>query len=110
MQEKYGISKRYANGVIALAKGKTASAAYCRKIQIKQLESRVKSGKDWVAKATKKIKLARKFYEKKNWKASKNGCNFPLSSNLKTRKTNWYHLRQGLHHKKRYIHRLQNQV
>ncbi|MEQ9014167.1 MAG: hypothetical protein RID90_06960, partial [Marinovum algicola] len=48
MQEKYGLSKRYANGVIALAKGKTASAAYCRKRQIKQLESRVKSGKDWV--------------------------------------------------------------
>ncbi|MEQ9546458.1 MAG: hypothetical protein RIK85_10680, partial [Marinobacter sp.] len=51
IQEKNGISKRYANGVISLAKGKTASAAYCRKIQIKQLESRVKSAKDWVAKA-----------------------------------------------------------
>ncbi|MEQ9549003.1 MAG: hypothetical protein RIM23_05225, partial [Coleofasciculus sp. G3-WIS-01] len=34
---------------ISLAKGKTSSAAYCRKIQIKQLESRVKSAKDWVA-------------------------------------------------------------
>jgi hypothetical protein len=31
IQEKYGISKRYANGVISLAKGKTASATYCRK-------------------------------------------------------------------------------
>ncbi|MEQ9354293.1 hypothetical protein [Coleofasciculus chthonoplastes] len=110
IQEKYGISKRYANGVISLARGKIASAKECRKRQIKQLESRVKSAKDWVAKATKKIKLARKFYEKNNWIASKNGCNFPLSSNIETRKTNWYHLRQGLHQKKRYIHRLQNQV
>ncbi|MEQ8972675.1 MAG: hypothetical protein RIE73_20040 [Coleofasciculus sp. C1-SOL-03] len=37
IQEKYGISKRYANGVIALAKGKTASAAYCRKRQLPQV-------------------------------------------------------------------------
>ena len=110
IQEKHGLSKRYANGVISLAKGKTASAKECRKRQIKQLESRVKSAKDWVAKATKKIKLARKFYGKKNWQSSPKCCNFPLSSNLKTRKTNGYHLRQGLHHKKRYIHRLQNQI
>ncbi|EDX74278.1 hypothetical protein MC7420_3802 [Coleofasciculus chthonoplastes PCC 7420] len=110
MQEKYGLSKRYANGVIALARGKTSSAKECRKRQIKQLKSRVQSGKDWVARATKKINLARKFYGKKNWQSSKNGCNFPLSSNLKTRKTNWHHLRQGLHQKKRYIHRLQNQI
>jgi IS605 OrfB family transposase len=110
IQQKYGLSKRYANGVIALAKGKTASAKECRKIQIKQLKSRVKSAKDWVAKATKKIKLARNFYEKKNWQFSKKGCNFPLSSNLKTRKTNWHHLRQGLHQKKRYIYRLENQI
>ena len=110
IQEKYGLSKRYANGVIALARGKTASAKECRKRQIKQLESRVKSAKDWVTRATKKIKLARKFYGKKNWQSSKKGCNFPLSSNLKTRKTNWYHLRRCLHHKKRYIHRIENQI
>ncbi|MEQ9356488.1 MAG: hypothetical protein RLP97_14305, partial [Coleofasciculus chthonoplastes F2-STO-03] len=70
IQETYGLSKRYANGVIALAKGKTASAKDCRKRQIKQLKLRVQSAKDWVARATKKIKLARKFYGKKNWKSS----------------------------------------
>ncbi|MEQ8969077.1 MAG: hypothetical protein RIE73_01625 [Coleofasciculus sp. C1-SOL-03] len=37
MQQKYGLSKRYANGVISLARGKTASAKECRNIQIKQL-------------------------------------------------------------------------
>ncbi|MEQ9548261.1 MAG: hypothetical protein RIM23_01390, partial [Coleofasciculus sp. G3-WIS-01] len=73
IQEKYGFSKRYANGVIALSRGKTDSAKECRKIQIKQLESRVQSGKDWVTRATNKIKLARKFYGKKNWIASKSG-------------------------------------
>ena len=108
LQKVYGISKRHANGVIANAKGRFDAAKKCRDRHIKQLESKLKSAQDWVKKNSRKIKLARKFYAKRNWAASPTGCNFPLSSSLKDRKTNWYHLRFNLHHKKRYIFKLQN--
>ena len=110
LQTTYGINKRSANGVIALATGKVDSAKAIRSRHIKQLESKLKSAQDWVKKAEKKLKLASSFYAKKNWRTSITGCNFPLASSLESRKTNWYFLRFNIHHKKRYIFKLQNKI
>ncbi len=110
LQESYGISKRHAGGVIASAEGKLASAKECRKSHIKQLEQKLKSAKEWLRKATKKITLGQKFYRKKNWQSSKTGCNFPLSSFIDNRQTNWQRLKFATHHKQRYISKLLQQI
>jgi IS605 OrfB family transposase len=110
LQKMYGISKRHAGGVIASSEGKIDSAKECRKFHIKQLEQKLKSAKEWIRKATKKISLGRKFYCKKNWKDSKTGCNFPLSSSIDNKQTNWQRLRFAIHHKQRYADRLSRQV
>ncbi|MGE5655181.1 MAG: hypothetical protein ACM37W_00930, partial [Actinomycetota bacterium] len=85
LQKTYSISKRHANGVISSAKGAVDSARECRISHIKTLEGQAKSCESWLKKAEKKLKLARKFYAKKNWKNSKNACGFPLYSSLKDR-------------------------
>jgi IS605 OrfB family transposase len=108
LQAKYGINKRHANGVISCARGKLTSAKECKTLTIKQLEGKLKSAKQWIEKQLKKIKHASKFYDKKNWILSKTGCIFPLSCDLKTRKTNWQLVRFNIHHKKRYIYKLEN--
>lgn len=82
--EKFGINKRLSGGIIALSVGKVDAARQCRTNHIKQLESQLKSASGWVKKAEKKLRLARKFYAKKNWSSSKTGCNFPLSTSLTT--------------------------
>jgi len=105
LQTNYGISKRHANGVIASAKGAVDSAKECRISHIKTLEGKAKSCENWLKKAEKKLKLARKFYAKKNWQNSKNGCIFPLYSSLKYRQTNWQNLRFQSHNKKRKLTR-----
>jgi hypothetical protein len=110
LQTKYQINKRQANGIIALAIGKVDSAKECRKNHINQLEAKLKSAKEWVSKATKKLKLGEKFYGKKNWIHSKNGCNFPLSSSLTDGSTNWQREWFKLHHKQRYIHTLIHRI
>ena len=110
LQGKFGISKRQAGGIIALSQGKVDSRNQCRSEQIKQLSARLKSANDWVKKTTKKLKLAKKFYANKKWRDSKTGCNFPLSTSLKTKKTNWYHTRFNLHQKKRYIYQLTQKI
>jgi hypothetical protein len=110
LQQSYGISKRHAHGVIALSVGKVDSASECRTRQIKQLVSRLKSASSWLKKAQKKLKLAQKFYTKQNWQHSKSGCNFPLATNLKTRKTNWHHTKFSIHNKKRYIYKLTQEI
>lgn len=110
LQKAYGISKRHAGGIIAHAQGKVASAKECRIDQIKQLESRLKSALMWVNKAKKKVKLAQKFYAKKDWQHGKTGCIFPLSTSLETQKTNWHQLKFTSHHKQRYIHKLEQQI
>ncbi|NES80563.1 MAG: hypothetical protein F6K10_03490 [Moorea sp. SIO2B7] len=107
LQGKYRINKRHANGVIIDAKGQVESANQCRSQQVKQLKSRLKSIQSWIKKAERKLKIAHKFYTKKNkkgeltWASSKTGCNFPLSCSLRHRDTNWQHLRFQIHHKKR---------
>jgi IS605 OrfB family transposase len=110
LQKMYGISKRHAGGVIASIEGKLDSAKECRNRHIKQLEQKLKSAREWLRKATKKISLARKFYRKKNWQNSKTGCNFPLSSFLDNRQTNWQRLRFTIHHKQRYVDKLLKQI
>ena len=110
LQKVYGISKRHAHGVIANAQGKINSAKECRNTHIQQLKSKLKSAINWVSKSSRKLKLARKFYAKKNWVHSQTNCNFPLSSSLQEKKTNWYRLRFNIHHKKRYIFKLQNRI
>jgi IS605 OrfB family transposase len=110
LQQTYGISKRHANGIITLSLGKVDAATKCRANYIKQLESRLKSGQDWIRKAEKKLKLGRKFYAKKNWQSSKTGCSYPLATSLITKKTNWYHTKFNLHHKKRYAYKLSKQI
>ena len=106
LQQTYGISKRHANGVIALSVGKVDSAMKCRARHIKQLEYSLKSAKDWLRASERKIKLASKFYAKKNWQHSKTSCNFPLATTLETRKTNWYQTKFTIHNKKRYSYKL----
>lgn len=110
LQAKYGINKRHANGVISCARGKLDSAQECRNRHIKQLEGKLKSAKQWIEKQLKKIKHASKFYSKKNWEFSKTGCVFPLSCDLKTRKTNWQFVRFNIHHKKRYVYKLEKRI
>jgi IS605 OrfB family transposase len=105
LQTTYGISKRHANGVIASSKGAVDSAKECRISHIKTLEGKAKSCEAWLKKAERKLKLARKFYRKKNWQNSKSGCVFPLSSSLKYRQTNWQNLRFQIHNKKRKLTR-----
>ncbi|MDF0556643.1 IS200/IS605 family accessory protein TnpB-related protein, partial [Kamptonema sp. UHCC 0994] len=101
----YGINKRHANGVISSAKGAVDGAKECRISHIKTLEGKAKSCEAWLKKAERKLKLARKFYAKKNWQNSKSGCGFPLSSDLKYRQTNWQKLRFQIHNKKRKLTR-----
>jgi IS605 OrfB family transposase len=105
LQKTYGINKRHANGVISSAKGAVDSAKECRISHIKTLEGKAKSCEAWLKKAERKLKLARKFYAKKNWQNSKSGCAFPLSSSLKYRQTNWQNLRFQIHNKKRKLTR-----
>lgn len=110
LQQRYGILKRHANGVISFAKGLIDSAKECRSNHIKALEGKLKSLEQWIKKAEKKLKNAVKFYAKKNWQKSKTGCGFPLSCSLKFRDTNWQHLRFQLHHKKRRFYKLSKQI
>ncbi|NJS12149.1 MAG: hypothetical protein HC789_18125 [Microcoleus sp. CSU_2_2] len=110
LQKAYGISKRHAGGIIAHSEGKVSSAKKCRIDQIEQLESKLKSARQWVSKAEKKVKLARKFYAKKNWQNSKIGCIFPLAISLESKKTNWHQLKFTIHYKQRYIHKLAQQI
>ncbi len=98
LQAKYGINKRHANGVISCARGKLDCKSECRKKHIKQLSGKLKSAKQWIEKQLKKIKHASKFYSKKNWISSKTGCIFPLSCDLKTRKSIWRFVRFNIHH------------
>ncbi|MCY7336747.1 MAG: hypothetical protein LH613_11130 [Chamaesiphon sp.] len=110
LQQTYRINKRHANGIIALAQGKVDSAKQCRKRHLEQLTAKLKSAKDGVSKAQKKLKLGQKFYAKKDWANSKTGCNFSLSSDLSHRRTNWQRLWFTVHHKQRYIHTLTNRL
>lgn len=110
LQKAYQINKRHANGIIAFALGQVESAKECRQNHINQLGGKFKSAIDWLKKSEKKLKDARKFYQKKNWQNSKTGCGFPLSCSVKYKETNWQNLRFQIHHKKRYIYNLSKKI
>jgi len=110
LQSSFGINKRHANGVIASAKGAINSAIECRKNHISQLKGKVNSAADWISKAEKKLKDARKFYRKANWPSSKTGCRLPLACSLFRGRTNWQNLRFKIHHKKRYVEHLKRKI
>ena len=110
LQSNYQINKRQAGGVIAASQGKVDSAKECRKNHVKQLQAKLKSAQEWISKSIKKLKLAEKFYAKKDWINSKTGCNFPLESSLLARSTNWQHEWFRVHQKQRYIHTLINRI
>lgn len=110
LQNKYGINKRHAAGVISSAEGALSSAIECRTSHTKQLKGKLKSAKDWLRKAKKKLKDAQKFYSKKNWTNRKTGCRFPLCTDLKTHRTNWQRLKFAIHHKTRYIKHLELRI
>jgi IS605 OrfB family transposase len=110
LQTTYGINKRHANGVIHFAVGAYQSAKSCRENHIKTLTFKLKSAEKWVKNKSKLLKDGNKFYRKKNWQKSKTGLKLPLSCSVKYRHTNWQSLRFQIHHKKRYIHRLKQQI
>jgi len=110
LQQVYGINKRQANGVIAFSQGAVDAAKANRKRHIKVLTAKAKSCADWIKKAERKLKNARKFYRQKNWHNSKIGCQFPLASSIQYRQTNFSYLRFELHNKKRKLHHYQMQV
>lgn len=110
LQKSYQISKRHANGVIAYAKGKVEGAKEHRSLHIKTLFGKAKSIETWIKKAERKLKLAQKFYGKKNWQNSKTGCNFPLSCSVKYKDTNWQNLKFQIHGKKRKLHLIQSKI
>jgi IS605 OrfB family transposase len=110
LQRAYNINKRHANGVIAYAKGKVDGAKEHRTLHLKTLEGKVKSLSTWIKKAERRLVLARKFYKKKNWKAAKTGCNFPMSCSLKFRDTNFSNLEFQIHGKKRKLYKFQQQI
>jgi IS605 OrfB family transposase len=110
LQKLYGIAKRHAAGVISFAKGAVDSARECRVEHIKTQQGKLKSLTQWIAKAERKLRNARKFYQKRNWQHSKTGCIFPISSSLQYRNTNWQYLRFQLHQKRRRLYQLTKQI
>ena len=110
LQRTYNINKRHANGVIQFAKGAYESAKECRENQIKNLTEKLKSAQKWVKSKSKLLRDGVNFYGKKNWVKSKTGLKLPLSCSLKYRDTNWQELRFQIHHKKRNIYQLSQQI
>jgi IS605 OrfB family transposase len=110
LQKTYGINKRHANGIISFSKGRVDAAKTHRELHIKTIAGKIRSIEKWLKSSERKLKLARKFYAKKNWQNSKAGCNFPLSCSLKYRGTNWSNLRFQIHGKKRKLALFNNKL
>lgn len=110
LQQTFGINKRQANGVIASAKGRVASAVECRAEHLKIFKRKLKSANSWLKKSQKKLNSCLKFYARKNWRNSKSNTFLPLSCSLKHKETNYQHLKFQVHHKKRRIYLLIQQI
>ncbi|MHC5732724.1 MAG: hypothetical protein ACYTXY_53525, partial [Nostoc sp.] len=67
LQKTYGINKRHANGVVSFAKGRVDAAKIHRELHIQTIAGKIKSIQKWLKSSQGKLKLARKFYAKKNW-------------------------------------------
>lgn len=109
LQNAYQINKRHANSIISFSKGHVDSGKECRSLHIKTLEGQLKSLEEWITKANRKINLAKRFY-RRNWTNSKSNCNFPIASDLNTKKTNWHWLKFKLHQKKRRAHLIRQKI
>jgi IS605 OrfB family transposase len=109
IQQTFKINKRQAGALIADADGKVDAAKKCRANHIEQLEGKLKSAKDWLRKAEKALKDARKHYSGK-WQDKKQSTNLKLFCYLDTRQTSWQRKRFAIHHKKRYVTHLERQV
>jgi IS605 OrfB family transposase len=110
LQATFKINKRHANGVISYAKGKVDGAKEHRALHLKTLTGRVKSLNAWIDKASRKLRLAQKFYAKPDWQHSRTGTKFPMSCSLTYRQTNFGSVRFQLHQKKRKLFLLQNKI
>ena len=110
LQKTYRINKRQANGVISSAKGRVSSAVECRAEHLKVLKNKLTSAKKWLKKSEKKLNSSQKFYSKKNWKNLKTSTLLPLSCSLKYKDTNYQHLKFQVHHKRRKIYLLTQQI
>jgi IS605 OrfB family transposase len=110
LQKTYGINKRHANGVISFAKGRVDAAKTHRELHIKTITGKIKSIEKWLKSSERKLKLAQKFYAKKDWQHSKTGCNFPRSCSLKYRDTNWSNFKFQIHGKKRKLALFKNKL
>jgi ElaB/YqjD/DUF883 family membrane-anchored ribosome-binding protein len=110
LQDTYKINKRQADSVITEADGMIASAKECCANHIKELESKLKSAKEWLKKKEKQLKDSRKFYRHKKWLHKKNAPRLKFSSSLEHRRTTWQCHRFGIHNKKRYIAHLERKI
>ena len=110
LQQKYGINKRHAHGIIASVKGRVSSVVECRKEHLKVLKRKLTSAKKWLKSANIKLASCQKFYARSNWKNYNSSSLFPLSCNLRHRSTNYQHLKFQVHHKKRRIYSLTQQI
>ena len=110
LQQTYGINKRHANGVITSAKAKVSSAVECRSEHIKTRIRKLASANKWLKAAIRKLNSCSKFYARFNWKNSKTSTLLPLSCSLTHKNTNYQHLKFKVHHKKRRIYSLTQQI
>ncbi len=110
LQDKYGISRRHASGVIVFANCDVKSRKECRKEEISQLTRKLKSARKWLNSKVKSLKSSQKFYSNKKWFESKKGCLLYLACSLKYKDTNIKNLRFQIHHKKRYIYLLERKI
>ena len=110
LQQSYGINKRHANGVIGSASARVSSAVECRKEHIKTLKRKLASASGWLKSANRKLASCFRFYARKNWIRSKSSTLLPLSCSLEYKNTNYQHLKFQIHHKKRRIYQLAQQI
>ncbi len=110
LQQKFKINKRQANGVISSAKGRVSSAIECRAEHLKTLKGQLSSATAWLKKSQRKLNSCQKFYSQKNWRNSQTSTLLPLSCHLKYKNTNYQHLKFQVHHKKRRIYLLTQQI
>ncbi len=92
LQPKYGINKRQVNAIRIEIKGAVDSAKECRKNHLTQIKDRIKSIKSWLKEQQKKL------------------AKLPLACCLRTRRTLQTNRRFAIHHKKRKLAQLENQL
>ncbi len=123
LQIDYKINARQANSIISDTKGQVKSAIECRKNHIDTLNGKLKSAKSWLKEKEYLLKKGRKYVEyilaeQANWKRDKpkktkkkvTARGLPLSMSLARKTSSWQELKFQIHHKKRYIEALENNI